>query len=485
MTFVTKKHLCQPLSTVIALSLVSIATHASNTGTDTNLTAKARAGGMAGAAYTMPQEASAAVFGNPATLTQFKGININAAASILTISSVDIETSSTINALGGPVSNSSHSDADNYIIPDFGITVQVSPNLVLGTGLEVDAGIGADYRDDPISLTGAGLVTLPLNVELLSFNANLAAAYQTTEKLSIGAALTIGFGLAQLGTTGPTTGLNALLGANATGTPYTQDGSANLGINDFGGTSSSVHDIGFGASLGAVYQVSDDIALSLTAKSEVQYNFNNAVYQDTSSFAFGGEAGNYQNLKLEQPAEIIVGAALNNVLIPGLLIEADFVWKNWSEAATYQDMFDDQFMFLIGAQYQRGAWSYRIGYSFVENMLKDKAGNTLDDLAGLGSLPMGNTGGGPFKNDITKIAQATLLPIIWKHTITGGIGYAISDAMSIDAYVAYAFAEEDNFKLTNIENAISAHVLPISDLEMKSGVDAGYLFGAGLNISLP
>jgi len=480
MTDMTKK-----LATGFGLLLASSALQASNTGTDTNLSAKARAGGMGGAAYTMPQEASAAVFGNPATLTQFKGVNVNFGTSLLAISSADIETSSKINALGGSVTSRSHSDADNYVIPDFGLSIQLSPNLVIGTGLEVDAGIGADYRDDPISLTGAGLITLPLNVELISFNANLAAAYQTTERLSIGAALTVGYAMVQLGTAGPTSGLSNVLGANATGTPFVADGGANLGINDFGGTTSSVHDIGFGASLGAIYQLDEGIALSLTAKSEVQYNLNNILYQDTLGFAFGGSAGSYQNLKLEQPAEIIAGIAINDVFAPGLLVEADIVWKNWSEAATYQDIFDDQFMFLLGAQYRYHDWTFRAGYSFVENMIKNKPSNTLGDFAGLGSLPMGETGGAPFGNDLTKIAQASLLPIIWKHTITAGIGYALTDAVSIDAYAAYAFPEEESTPLTNIEAAVSAHVLPTTDLKIKSSIDAGYLLGAGLTISLP
>ena len=485
MTIATKKTLSYPLSAGFSLLLASTILQASNTGTDLNLSAKARAGGMAGAAYTMPQEASAAIFGNPATLTQFKGTNANFGASLLLISSVDIETSSNINALGGKQSSRSHSDADNYVLPDFGLTLQVSPNLVIGTGLEVDAGVGADYRDDPINLVGAGLITLPLNIELISFNANLAAAYQASEKLSVGAAVTVGFGLLQLGTTGPTTGLSNLLGSNASGTPFVADGSANLGIDDFGGTTSSVHDIGFGTSLGAVYQLNNNVALSLAAKSEVQYNFNNLAYQDTSNFAFGGQPGKYQNLTLEQPAEIIAGIALNDVFSPGLLIEADIVWKNWSNAATYQDIFDDQFMLLLGAQYKSGDWTYRAGYSYVESYWKKNPTSTLDQLTGLGSLPMGDTGGGPFGNDINKLAQATLVPIIWEHTITAGIGYAITDAISIDAYASYALPEEGKVQLNNIETAVSAHVLPITDLEITSGTDAGYLVGVGLTVSLP
>src|SRR5690606_19896595 len=53
-----------------------------NTGTDLNLSLKPIAGGMAGAAYTRPQEVSSALFGNPATLTQFKGFNFGLGAAL-------------------------------------------------------------------------------------------------------------------------------------------------------------------------------------------------------------------------------------------------------------------------------------------------------------------------------------------------------------------------------------------------------------------
>lgn len=53
--------------------LLSNVAQATNIGSDSNLGYKPVAGAMGDAAYTAPQEASAAIFGNPATLTQFEG----------------------------------------------------------------------------------------------------------------------------------------------------------------------------------------------------------------------------------------------------------------------------------------------------------------------------------------------------------------------------------------------------------------------------
>jgi len=478
-----KKPLALGVAAGMAMLVASTGAMAISTGTDLNLSAKARAGGMAGAAYTMPQEASAAVFGNPATMTQFKGINLNFGASFLGLPGVDVETSSSLG------STKSHSDADDYIVPDFGLTLQVSPNLVLGTGLEVDAGLGADYRDDPASLLGAGLVNLPLNVELISFNANLAAAYQATEKLSVGGAITVGFALAQLGTTGPTSGVSAALGSDAGVGPGLSGYGADVGINDFGGTTSSVHDIGFSGTLGATYQLQEGVMLSAAYKTKHEYNFTNILHGDLSLNAApltgpnAGSAADYQDLSIAQPAEVILGVALDNVIADGLLVEADVIWKNWSDAATYEDAFEDQYLFVLGAQYETGDWSLRAGYSYATDILRSSPGCTLDSLTAIGTLPTC----GVLGNDLVKVAQATLLPTIWNHTITAGVGYAITDAVSIDAYAAYAFGEDETTSLDNVTAVVSslANLGAVADVKMESQIDYEFMIGAGINIALP
>jgi len=451
-----------PLAAGVVIALASGGAQAISAGTDLNLSGKAKAGAMGGAAYTMPQEASAAVFGNPATLTQFKGFNMNFGASYLGITSVDVTTS---NALGTD-SGTAHSDADDYIIPDFGMTLELAPGLVLGTGLEVDAGLGADYRDDPVGLTGlpggalglnagaSDVITLPLMVELISFNANIGLGYQATERLSLGASVTIGFGLAQLGTTGPTTGISGALGAG---------GAIPLGLEDFGGTSSSVHDIGFGFSLGSTYALTNDVMLSAAYKSPVEYNFSNIVHTSVPGATSGGDG--FQDLRVQQPAEVIVGIALDNVLAQGLLIEADVIWKDWSHASTYEDVYDDQFLLVFGGQYQIGAWSLRAGYSWAEDVLN-----------GLGTLPLG----GPLGTDVVKVAQMSLLPVIWEHTVTAGVGYQFTDAVSLDGYVAYAFGEEDSRDLNTV-GAVLGGATPTMAVEVEEEI----MIGAGITISMP
>ncbi len=253
------------LSSISLLMMTGFSALASNSGTDLNLSHHIIAGSMGGAAYTKPQEASSAIFGNPATMSQFSGYNFDLSATFLQIT--ELKNTQTTNITGiDTFSNESISAADDYILPSFGAVFEYSDTVSLGFGLEVDAGIGADFRNDPITLMGGagnalGLgspVSLPLVVELVSLNANVAGAWQVNKQLALGASVTTGFGLAQLGTTGNTEGLTAL--NSALGNP---------GLSDFGGTTANVHDTAFAGSLGAVYQISKNSALSLAWKSQL------------------------------------------------------------------------------------------------------------------------------------------------------------------------------------------------------------------------
>lgn len=477
------------IATGVAVALASGGAQAISTGTDLNLSAKAAAGGMAGAAYVRPQEASAAVFGNPATLTQFKGFNMNFGASLLMIEELKNEQFGTITGGGfaGSYSNESISDADNYIVPDLGITLEIAPGLVVGTGLEVDAGLGGDYRDDPVMLlgdtSGVGLVnfTVPINVELISFNANLAAGYEVNDKLSVGAALTVGFGLFQLGTTGSTQNLSVLSGILGSSPAF----------DDFGGTTSSVHDIGFGGSLGATYKVQDGVMVGASLKSPVEYNFRNAMYSSID-LAQGGDG--WQDITMEQPLEMIVGVALEDVLIPNLLVEIDYIWKQWSEASGYQDAYEDQWMLAIGGQYTMGNWKFRLGYSYADEVLKKVPNSTLSNLNGIGSIPLSDGDGfnGGLGTDIVAAFQTALVPVIWQHTVTAGLGYNLTENIRVDAYAAYAFGGEDVSRdlstLPGLAGAALAVVDPATtdvDQTFKGSLEAEILIGAGINIAMP
>lgn len=455
------------------LGLGATSAQANFSGTDVNLGINPAAGGMVGAAYARPEEPSAAIFGNPATLTQFKGFNMNFGASFLMIDATNKQ------SFSGPTGSFEHrstSDADNYLVPNLGVTLELAQGVVLGVGLEADAGLGADYRDDPILLTAGAApslgfptpISLPVVVELISFNANLALAYQVNEKLSVGAAGTAGFGLVQFGTSGTTTGITAF--GIATGNP---------GLTDFGGTTASVHDIGFAASIGATYALTDQVMFSAVLKSELEYNFRTGVH----SSILPGDG--WQKLTVETPMEVIVGVAIDDLFIPGLLVEADVIWKEWSEASALQDVWDDQFSLALGTRYTTGNWVFRAGYKWSEpqQLNAGDANNTVGGLQGAGTLPLGATadaaGFGAVAGDIIGIVQTTLTPVIMEHTLSFGVGYNFSETVRVDGYISHAFKEKESRFTPNL-NALGG--LPASEFE---GATSATFVGLGLNVSMP
>jgi len=179
--------------------------------------------------------------------------------------------------------------------------------------------------------------------------------------------------------------------------------------------------------------------------------------------------------------------------MPGLLVEADAIWKNWSDANTFEDIFEDQWLLTFGAQYKTGDWTYRAGYTYAQDLLSDSANNTLGGLDGLGAVPLGEGQLSGLSTDIVKIVQVALVPVIWNHTITAGLGYQITDAVSVDGFVSYSFAEKMSKTPSNLNGLAPSLIDSFSlggtttdvDTKYTANLDAEMMAGIGINIALP
>jgi len=387
--------------------------HAVNLGVDFNLTAKPAAGGMAGAAYTTPREVTAAIFGNPATLTLFDQNETSMGSTFMGLS-LDV----CQDGMAGV--NCSQSATDSLLAPDIGMAMPVSSNLVLGIGIEIDAGLGAEYRTDPISLfggSGATAVTIPLTAQLMSFNTNFALGYEVNQRWSLGIAATVGYAQAHLGTVGPTQNL------------------ALLGFDDFGGTTSPAQDIALSGSLGAVYRSPQGLAVSAVLKLPMKYTFEDAVYYD-----IGPSSQGFQALPLSVPAEVIVGVASDGGLISNTLVEMDLIWKGYGSAATLEDVWKDQWVLSLGFEHRapESKWAWRGGAIYMSDLFRTTFPNTLGGLGGLGSIPLGENDVG-IGSDFVKLAQVTILPSASKYTLTGGFGYRLSPGLELNLNGQWSF----------------------------------------------
>jgi len=203
--------------------------------------------------------------------------------------------------------------------------------------------------------------------------------------------------------------------------------------------------------------------LSAAIKSPVKYDFKNILHTTV------GTAG-FQNLNLEQPLELVVGAAYD--IAPNWMVETDLVWKNWSNAKAYEDVYEDQFLLSVGTQYKTGPWSLRMGYSYAEDILRNTPNSTLSGLRGLGPVPLS----GPLGVELVKLVQATLLPVVWNHTLTAGVGYDLSRNVRLDTFAAYAFKGEVS-RTTNIAANLG---IPVGPETYQTDVKA-WAVGVGLN----
>ena len=189
-----------------------------------------------------------------------------------------------------------------------------------------------------------------------------------TDKLSVGAALTLGNGFEQLGFIGPIIG-SAMVNAYA-----------------LRGTCGVTYDLNSCNTIGAYYQ------------SRMDFQFPNAI-------RFNGA---YRDLNVDQPQTIGIGLANRSLMGGDLLIAADVYYKLWDDAALWQDVFVNQWAFAIGAQLTRGQCKYRLGYAYNSSPINHSVGGNLD----------GNQVG----QDIVQLFQAACVPCVNQHRITFGVG---------------------------------------------------------------
>lgn len=365
---------------------------AGNLGSDLNLTVTPAAGGMAGVGYSRPQDPVASVFGNPATLTQLEGrTDFTFGASYL---NVDAHADHDGSITGVPFS--ADSEAEHYLLPNIAVRQRLTDELVVGGGLQVVSGLGADFRNaNPLAQV----------VELVVFGANADVAYELSPKTSIGASMTLAFGLLEFGLTS-NTALQETFGLRGA-----------LGLT---------HDLG-------------PAMVSLTYNSELNLDFDDVT--ETAPRVFS-------DIELEQPQEIVVGLSSTPSLWRDLLIEANVIWKNWDNASGYRDIWEDNYTLALGGQYTIDKWKLRLGYSHASDFKKDAVGNSL---AGITTLNVPGLGVVPVSPALVQFVQATLTQPYWRQQLSGGFGYALIDSIQLDVQAGYAFDGERTIGGTRLD----------------------------------
>jgi len=385
------------LAVMVTALFVPVA-QAANYGTDLNNTMLPATGGMGGASVARTVEGAAAVFGNPATLTQYnEGTTFSFGATFY-------KPKVHANHNGGDTGTawSGDSAATDYLVPTIAITQAFSPNLVAGLGLTVQSGIGSDFRGEAGSLDP--------NSELLVFMANVGLGYKMTDNLSIGGTATIGNGYLQMGLSSDTASTHGFGARGTFGAKY-----------DMGATS-----------FGAYYRSPLKIAYD--------------KFVDNGQPIAPGK-GNFWSIHAEQPQEFAVGVSNNTLMGGDLLISADVIYKDWSSADLYEDIYRDQTVFALGAQLTTGAAKWRLGYSYARDPIKRNVGSSIAGVTSMGF----NGGTIALTPSVTQYFQATNAEPIWEDQITAGFGYQLTDKISADTHVAFALKNKETIGNTRVE----------------------------------
>lgn len=376
------------------------AAYAANYGTDLNNTMLPATGGMGGASVARTVEGAAAVFGNPATLTEYnEGTSFSFGATYYQNSVKPKH-----NGMDTGVAWSAKSAADEYLVPTIAITHALNDRLVGGLGLTAQSGIGEDLRGTPGSLDP--------NSELLVFMANVGLGYKVTDHLSLGGTATIGNGFLQMG-----------LSSNT----------------------ASTHGFGFRGTVGAKYDMG---ATSLGAyyRSPLKIEYDKFV---DNGGPIGPGKGNFWSVDVEQPQEFALGLANNSLMDGNLQLNGDIIFKDWSNADLYKDFYRDQIVYALGAQLKTGEAKWRVGYSYARDPIKRNVGSSIGGVTSMGS-PVGTLMLTP---SLVEYFQVTNTASIWEHQISGGFGYQFTKQLSFDSHAAVALANTDDIGNTRVRSS--------------------------------
>ena len=351
--------------------------------------AQSRAMGGAGIGLDMGTDS---VFRNPAWVVDSQGFNASFGATAFMP-----KVSAKVGPGFGGTNQSFDSEADFSIIPTVAHSDHINENLAYGVGMFGVSGMGVDYRNKP----DHGLANMRTSLQYMRFVPSLS---YKIEDLRIGAGLTVAYGALNMAAWTPN------------GVPPGQRPDPATATQRSGGLS---EDIGFGAQFGLGYHVTCDMTVGAFYQTKV-----NTTYEDVFDFTTNGQ---YDDLKLSQPAEAGVGIGYKSM---GYAVTLDYRRIMWSDADGYDAFqWDDQDVFALGLSYEEDALTLRAGYNYAKSPLADK------------TFTGATVGGAPFQAPNVAYFNTLGFPAYSKSHITMGLGYQISKSTGID--VAYVYSPEE------------------------------------------
>ena len=402
-----------------------------------------------------------ALYGNPANLADFQagpgnenGANFTFGATIYYPEAVIDHTAAAgdgnfnIADVLAVDSYKTRSQTEFYTVPQIAVTQDlagVGIPVVLGLGLSVVSGIGVDYRDEDD--------TNGLGAEMIALGVNAGIGYEVNDKLDLGVALTVTYATLEAG---------------------------------FAGTTAQGHDYGVRYTFGADYHLTHATDIALQIQTELKHSWDDAIllsndtvqiacalvekYGGTTradNTAYGGGCiggqGTWDSvetsghtLDVDQPANIALG--ISHKFNDDFRVMSDIIFKDWSEASFWNRFYHDQTAFSIGAELDRGPFTWRAGYGYANNPTKDNIGagsleghnwactGSQGHLGGCFPLADGLTGQATDRlgSQTWRYLQATETPVIFEHRVTAGLTWDgfLAPFLALDLHASYQIEED-------------------------------------------
>ncbi|WP_158545503.1 OmpP1/FadL family transporter [Bremerella cremea] len=348
-----------------AIAFAATEAYGQSFGVELQNTIMPASGGMGGTSIARPQDLTSAINGNPASLTQFQGTQFLFGGGWVE-PTITMDQQGNIPAIGTPLVSpfSGKSTAPGTPLGNIGVTQdfrELGLPVTLGIGFVTTAGGFVDYRNFPES-NGT-------NTEITIFNLPIMLGVDVTDKLSIGAGMSLGIAFFD----GP-----------------------------FVGASGMTADYALRGTIGANYQLNACNTLGMYYQTEQSFQFDNGVLINP------GLNQTAYDVRMDLPQNFGFGVA-NTALMGGdLLLAADVTYKMWDEAAMYSAVYDNQWVVQLGAQYSLGKYRLRAGYTWAENPIDNSPGGTV------GGVPLA---------DLRSVRYTQgLLAVTSQHRISAGIG---------------------------------------------------------------
>jgi long-chain fatty acid transport protein len=355
---------------------------------------------------------------NPALLAKIKGSEFSIGG---TVFMPDVKADAT--TFGAA---SRKSDGDMYVIPEVSMATVMDNGMVFGLGMFGSAGMGVDYRNDVANLDT--LLNAYSNLQLMKFAPAIAGSKDNW-----------GWGFAPV------------LQYGALDINYTGNDGANNPVNVGSGMST---DYGFGFNLGAYMDVNSNLTLGFAYQSAISMTYDNQLSVASAPFVNPGQgllSAAFSD-KLEQPAEIKVGAAYTN---GHMTYTGDVKQIQYGSAKGYKDFnWDDQTVIALGAKYTGQKHWWGVGLNYAEDPI-----SVLADTSPA--------------NQVINMFNNLFFPGIVETHITVGGGYMVNKNMTLEGALVYATEVDKTVNTGFISQQPNPAATSLKTTHSQSGVTFG------------